>query len=339
MKLNQAIGLFALIASFFILWQIRQLVLLVFAAVVLATALNQLVEKLQKWNFSRTQAVFTSTLGLLAIFSVLSLLIIPPFIEQFQKLLELLPNSLRLIQGFLDQLEAQFADVAFINIPDIATLISQLQNFITQFLERTIDLFSASVTIFLQIILVIFLTLVFLANPRPYRLLFVRIFPVFYRKRVQEILSLCQVSLGGLTIGLMINMCFIGVISGIGLVILQVPLALAHGILAGVFNLIPNIGPTLSVVSPIAVTLLDEPWKAVPILILYLVVQQIESYWLTPTVMAKQVSLLPAVTLTAQLVFASLFGILGLIIALPLTVVFKTWMEEVLFKDIFDQWG
>jgi predicted PurR-regulated permease PerM len=54
--------------------------------------------------------------------------------------------------------------------------------------------------------------------------------------------------------------------------------------------------------------------------------------------MAKQVSLLPAVTLMAQLFFASLFGVLGLLLALPLTVIVKTWVEETLFKDILDQW-
>lgn len=134
-------------------------------------------------------------------------------------------------------------------------------------------------------------------------------------------------------------MVFVGALSGIGLWILQVPLALAHAVIAGLFNLIPNVGPTLSVVFPMAIALLDAPWKAGAVLILYLVIQQIESYWLTPTVMAKQVSLLPAITLTAQIVFASLFGPLGLLIALPLAIVVGTWIEEVVFKDILDRWG
>jgi predicted PurR-regulated permease PerM len=115
-------------------------------------------------------------------------------------------------------------------------------------------------------------------------------------------------------------------------------LALAHAILAGLLNFIPNIGPTLSVVLPMAIALIDAPWKAVAVLILYIVIQQIESYWLTPTIMAKQVSLLPAITLTSQIVFASFFGALGLLMALPLTVVAKTWIEEVLVKDVLDKW-
>jgi predicted PurR-regulated permease PerM len=103
-------------------------------------------------------------------------------------------------------------------------------------------------------------------------------------------------------------------------------------------NFSPNIGPAASVVCPIMIALLDDPWKIGAVLILYFIIQNIESYWLTPIVMAKQVSLLPAVTLMAQLFFASLFGVLGLLLALPLTVIVKTWVEEALFKDILDQW-
>ncbi|HEY9835844.1 MAG TPA: AI-2E family transporter, partial [Vampirovibrionales bacterium] len=86
------------------------------------------------------------------------------------------------------------------------------------------------------------------------------------------------------------------------------------------------------------IALLDAPWKALAVLIWYILIQQIESYWLTPTVMAKQVSLLPAVTLVAQIFFASVFGVLGLLLALPLTVVAQIWIQELYFKDIMDKW-
>nr|WP_256381124.1 AI-2E family transporter [Myxosarcina sp. GI1] len=189
-----------------------------------------------------------------------------------------------------------------------------------------------------QTITALVLTLMFLINPKPYLQLFTRLFPSFYRQRVWEIIGRCENALGSWTTGILIEMVFVAALSGIGLWILQVPLALAHALIAGLLNFIPNVGPTLSVVLPIAIALLDAPWKAGAVLILYLIIQQIESYWLTPTIMAKQVSLLPAITLLAQLVFANLFGALGLLIALPLTIVVGTWIEEVVFKDILDEW-
>ena len=137
----------------------------------------------------------------------------------------------------------------------------------------------------------------------------------------------------------MINCIFIGTLSGIGLLFLQVKLVLVHALLAGLLNFIPNIGPATSVIFPIMIAVLDAPWKILPIIIWYFIIQNIESYWLTPKVMAEKVSLLPAVTLFAQIFFASSFGLLGLLLALPLTVVAKTWIDEMLFEDILDRWG
>jgi predicted PurR-regulated permease PerM len=84
--------------------------------------------------------------------------------------------------------------------------------------------------------------------------------------------------------------------------------------------------------------LLDAPWKALAVVILYIVIQQVETTILTPIVMQRQVSLLPAVTLLAQVIFAVFFGLLGLFLALPITVVAQVWIKEVLVKDILDRW-
>ena len=182
------------------------------------------------------------------------------------------------------------------------------------------------------------LTLMLLADPYPYRQGFIRLFPSFYRRRVAEILVLCDRALQGWLKGILFNMLVITTLSFFGLLALQVPLALSQALLAGILTFIPNIGPGLSVVSPMAIALLDGPWKSVAVLVLYIVIQQVESNLLTPLVMAQQVSLLPAVTLLAQVFFATFFGFLGLLLALPLTVVGQVWFKEVLLKDILDSW-
>lgn len=337
MKFGQWIGLLVLVASIYILWQIRRLILLLFTAVVLATALNQLVRQLQKLRIIRSWAIFLSIFILLTLLFGFFWLIVPPFTEQFQELLALLPTGVSRVQEWINYLENRLGR-EYPDLPDINNLIQQIQPLAMQFFTRTIDLLSTSITAALEFLLVLVLTLMLLINPQPYRNFFVRFFPSFYRQRVDETLSRCATGLESWTVGALIEMIFIATLSGIGLWILQVPLALAHAVLAGLLNFIPNIGPTLSVVFPITVALLDAPWKAIAVLILYIVIQNIESYWLTPTVMAKQVALLPAVTLTSQILFATLFGALGLLMAIPLTVVAKTWLEEVLFKDVLDKW-
>ncbi len=337
MKFGQWIGFLVLIASIYILWQIRRLILLLFTAIVLATALNQLVQQLQKLRIIRSWAIFLTIFILLTFLIVFSWLIVPPFTEQFQELLALLPTGISRVQEWINDLENRFGG-EYPDLPDINNFIQQIQPLVMQFFTRTLDLLSTSITAALEFLLVLVLTLMLLVNPQPYRNLFVRFFPSFYRQRVDEILSRCATGLESWTVGALIEMVFIATLSGISLWILQVPLVLAHAILAGLLNFIPNIGPTLSAVFPITVALLDAPWKAIAVLILYIVIQNIESYWLTPTVMAKQVALLPAVTLTSQILFATLFGALGLLMAIPLTVIAKTWLEEVLFKDILDKW-
>lgn len=332
------LGLLTIIIALYILWQIRQLLLLVFTAVVLATALNQLVTQFQQWKIRRDVAIGLSITILLLIFILFFWIIVPPFSEQFEQLLDLLPTSLVEIQELLERLENTFIGENLVNFTNINNWFEQIQPYLNQLLERSFSLFTSSIAVTLQLLLVLVLTLMFLLDPTPYRQTFIRLFPSFYRHRVNKILFRCQESLGSWTMGILIEMVFIAALSGIGLWILQVRLPLAHAILTGLLNFIPNLGPTLSVFFPMAVALLDAPWKAGAVLVLYIVIQQIESYWLTPTIMAKQVSLLPAITLTSQLFFANFLGFLGLLMALPLTIVAKTWLEEVLFKDILDNW-
>ena len=134
-------------------------------------------------------------------------------------------------------------------------------------------------------------------------------------------------------------MSVVAVLSSAGLALLGVKAALAQGILAGLLNFIPNIGPTLSVVLPMATALLDSPLKSLFVFVLYVAIQQFESNLLTPYVMAQQVALLPAATLLAQVFFATIFGFLGLALALPLTVVSQIWLRRVLIEDVLDRWG
>lgn len=309
-------------------------------AIVFATAFNRLIRWLEYHQIKRSYAITLTLGGSLIIITLFFLLIVPPFIEQFQKLLELLPQIWVQIRRGLIALRDANLDLFPQPPTTLAELIKQLQPVFedTSFWKRFFAIFSNSFAAILQLLFIIVLTLMMLIEPRPYRQGFLRLFPSFYRRRADEIFEKTEIALGSWFTGIVISSTFIGILSGVGLLIFQVNLALFHALMAGLLNFIPNIGPTLSVIFPIMIALLDAPWKIGAVLILYFIIQNIESYWLTPTVMAKQVSLLPAVTLMAQLFFAKVFGILGLFLALPLTVVAKTWIEEVLFKDILDQW-
>lgn len=339
MNLGQWIGLIAIVLSLYILWQIREVLLLMFAAVVLATTLNRLAKRFQRFGMRRGFAVLLAVAIFFAGVAGFFWLIVPPFAQQFQELTNQVPKGFGRFNIWLDALRTRIPSQLVPYIPDINSLIQQAQPFVNRVLGNSFAFVSGSLEAVLKILLVLVLTGMILADPVAYRKVFVRLFPSFYRRRVEGILNKCEVSLQGWITGASIAMFVVAVMSLVGLSILGIKAALALAILAGFLNLIPNLGPTISVIPAIAIALLDDPWKVVAVLILYFVIQQVESNFITPIVMAQQVSLLPAVTLIAQLFFVTFFGFLGLFLALPLTVVAKIWLQEVLIKDVLDEWG
>jgi len=339
MTLGRWLGFIALLAALIILWQLRQLVLLVLTAVILANALNLWASKIQKHlRVRRPYAVLLATISVFALLTGCFWLIVPSFTAQFEQLAAKVALSGEQLNGWLLELETTLDPQFVAALPDLNELATQLQPLLEELLNRGWGLFSNTLGIVLQSILVMALTLMMLADPKPYRKGFIRLFPAFYRRRVDEILVACDRDLRGWLTGLLFNMAAIGLLTFIGLLILGIPLAFAQAVLAGIFTLIPNIGPVLSAIPPIAIAFLEDPWKPLAVIILYVVIQQVESNILTPWVMAKQVSLLPAFTLLAQVFVASIFGILGLFIALPLAVIGRVWLEQVLIKDVLEPW-
>ncbi|MBF2029076.1 MAG: AI-2E family transporter [Oscillatoriales cyanobacterium C42_A2020_001] len=340
MKLGHWIALVALIAAVYVLWQIKEILLMVFAAVVLANSLNLLARFLQKrMPVQRAIAVLASVLCLLAFAVAFVWIIVPPFAEQLQEIFVLVPQGINQLDNWLDSLNRAVSPDIRRYLPNFDSLLQQAMPYINRLLGSSFAVFSSSLGAALNILLILVLGLMMLINPRPYCKGFIRLFPSFYRRRVDKILLECGAALEQWIVGALISMTVIGILSTMGLALIGVKAALANGILAGLLNFIPNLGPTISVVPPMAIAFLDSPAKALLVLGLYIAIQQFESNFLTPFVMAQQVNLLPAVTLLAQVFFASIFGFWGLLLALPLVVVCQIWIRRVLVEDVMDRWN
>lgn len=339
MNLGQWLSFLCLVLVLVFLWQIRQVLLLLFTAVVLATALNGIVRQFVKLGVIRSRAVLL-TVSLSFLLSLLFIyLIVPPFLDQFLQLVALVPKGLVIVVTWVEELlNNRPSWLANVELPSPSSLIEEIQPFLRAVLPNFFAIFSGSLAIALQVLLLIILTLMLLANPLAYRSAIVRLFPLFYRSRFDNVLDNCESALRSWLGGALISSTVVATLSAIGLSVLGIQFVLAQALLAGLLNFIPNIGPTLSMVFPLTVAALDAPWKVIAVVILYIVIQNLEAYLITPTIMANQVSLLPAMTLAAQLVFARFFGFLGLLLALPLAVIAKTFIQEILIKDILDQW-
>lgn len=338
MSLGKWIGFFALVVSLYILWKIRAIILLVFTAVILVTALNRLVRRLQKSGANRGLAI-ALVVGILLTFLVGSLAIISiPLADQFEQLRQLLPEWLEQLRAWLNWLQGAIPGRVVKNLPSFGDLTQQIQTLINWVIVHFYLLFSNVLTLIFNSLLIVAMTLMLLANPQQYRRALIQFFPAFYRQRADDILSECEVGLIGWLAGIALSMTFIGVTCTIGLWVLQVPLPLINGLLAGLSAFIPYLGAILSVVPPMLLALLDAPWKAGAVLLVYFLIQQIEGNFVTPLIMKKQVSLLPASTLAILTAFGVFFGFLGLFLALPILVVAQTWIKEVLIKDVLDRW-
>ncbi|MEM9536339.1 MAG: AI-2E family transporter [Cyanobacteria bacterium P01_E01_bin.45] len=336
MKIAQWAGLIALCTLVYLLWQVRQLVMLLFAGIALAVAIDTLARVPQRYGWKRGPSVAIAFLTVIFSLVLLGLLVFPPLIEQIAQLVTLVPVALGEIQGLADRLVERFPTA--VELPNLRDLFNTLSPQTTQFVTQSLMFLNSSLNIAIGIFLVVILTILLLLNPSAYVESFVRIFPAFYRSRIRYILKQCDRALRGWSAGIAINSIFIATLSAVGLWLIGVPLVLAHATIAGIMNFIPNIGPTLSVLPPLVVALTVDPIKAIGVLILYVILQNVESAVLTPIVMSRQVALLPGFILLAQLFFASFFGFLGLFLALPLAAVMQVWIKEVVVIDVLDRW-
>lgn len=338
MRFGQLIGFFVLVISVYILWQIRQIILLIFASVILATVLNQVVTFLQRFRLKRGVSV-TLTIVLLSVILISFLvLIVPQVVEQLQQFGNIMPIALERFKLWNNWLNNLVPEQLLETIRGLKYLTQGLQNWLNRLISNFFTLVSSSLSIILGSLFFVALTIMFLVNPSPYRRGFILLFPAFYRPRIDDILNKCAISLTGWIKGTLLTMLVIATMSYIGLLILTVPLPLVNAILAGLLEFIPNVGPTLSVIPPALLALSEAPWKAAAVLALYFGIQQVESLVIVPLVMKSQASILPAVTLVSVVFFGTFFGFLGVFLAVPLAIVFQIWIQEMLVKDILNNW-
>ncbi|HTE47074.1 MAG TPA: AI-2E family transporter, partial [Gemmatimonadaceae bacterium] len=144
------------------------------------------------------------------------------------------------------------------------------------------------------------------------------LFPHAHRKRAGEVLSAIAAVLRRWMVTQLIAMCTIGVVTTVILLLLHVKAAFALGLLSGLFEFIPTVGPIMSALPAVAMAFLDSPEKALWVGIAFWGVQFMENHLLIPLLMKGGMDLPPALTILSQALMALVFGFLGLMCAVPL---------------------
>jgi predicted PurR-regulated permease PerM len=184
------------------------------------------------------------------------------------------------------------------------------------------------------LLLIIFLAIYIAADPDLYHRGLMHLFPRPARKRAGEILSAMATVLRKWLVTQLIAMVAIGTVTTVVLLALKVKAAVALGVIAGLLEFIPTIGPTLSAVPAVAMGFVDSPQKALYVVIAYVGIQFLENHILIPMLMKGGVNLPPALTILSQALATLLFGFLGLMVAVPLLAAAMVAVKMLYVEDV-----
>jgi predicted PurR-regulated permease PerM len=319
-----------------LLYYTFDVVMLVFAAALLAIFLAGLADLIKPYvKLSDGLCVLIVSGLLLVVVGGTIALLSPRVAEQVRHLQQEVPKS---AQNVADNLkEYGWARTLIEQLPTIEEVQNNI-NFST-LVSGVGGVFTSTLGLLGNIAIVVLLGIYLASEPRFYSEGFVRLFPINRRPRVTEILHQVYESLRWWLIGKFGSMIFIGFLTWVGLSILGVPIALTLALLAGLLSFIPNFGPILSAIPALLIAFIDSPVTALYVLILYVLVQVVESNLVTPLIERETVELPPALTVVFQLGLGTLVGGLGLVLATPLLAMIVVVVQLVYLQDILGDNG
>ena len=294
----------------------------------------------------RSLSLFLVLTVISVIIFTIFILVLPPFIKEFNEILVDIPNGLSKINILINTNLNKFNSLFYgeqsenvidifslinnvVTIPDVSTIAKAIQESFKNLINIAGNLGSG----LLRLIFVLAVSLMISIEPKQYKENVLLLIPKNYRNKFRNILEKCNIALANWTFSMVISSLSVGLLSLIVLSILDVKYVVSNALIAMVLNIIPNIGPVISGIFPISIALLDNFWKPLAVLGSYVIIQNIESYIIMPSIMKKKANLLPGLTLISQFGFTFIFGPLGLILSLPLAVVIQVLIKES-FKDI-----
>lgn len=328
--LINAAAVAALVIGLLFLWHARDVLLLVFGGVLLGIFLRRLATFVS----AHTRLAPSPALALVLL-AITGALVAAFWLQgdriatESGRLREDLPRAMAELRARIagselgEDLMAELPDDPATLLPDDQDAVSQ----VTGFVSRTFSALAGGAVI-------LFLGIVFAATPGIYVQGILALFPQHRVPRMREALETVSDTLWWWLIGRLISMTFIGLVTGVGLALLGVPLAFVLGLLAALLSFIPNLGPILSALPAILLGLAQGPHTALWVAALYSVVQVVESYLLEPIIDRKTIYLPPALTITAQLLMALAAGLLGVMLATPLAAAIVVLVTMLYVQDV-----
>lgn len=320
------VALFVLALAF--LWYSLYVLLLIFTGVLFAVLLHAVASPAARvTGLSYRLALACTIATLLAVVVGVGWYVLPQVASQIDQLQEQLPRAL----GALEQeLRRYHWPTALLE----ANYLSGLDQFPRQLVSRVTTVLSSTIGALFSVLVVVISALYLAAQPRTYTAGLLHLLPLSYRPRGAEVIVAVGYTLRWWLLGRLISMVLVGVLTGLGLWWLDIPLALTLAIIAAFLDFIPNFGPIIAAVPAVLLALMKDPTSALWVVLLYTAVQQFEGLLITPLIQRRTVLLPPVLTIMAQVLFSLMAGVLGLLLATPLCAVGFVLVKMLYVEDV-----
>lgn len=290
---------------------IKDLLIILFVAVILMSALNPLVNFFTKFRIHKALAIGLTYMIIIAAITGMILTISKPLIEESNRLISTFPATANQFFGILNV--------------DRSILQSEVSS-----LSRNI--FSFTLTVFDNLLTIIFLLAITFYLLLEKNDLEKRIASLFVKReeKMRKLLVQIEEKLGAWLRGQLFLSLIIGLLSYIGLLVLNIPYAVPLSLLAGIFEIVPVIGPIVSAIPAVLIALTISPLLALGVAAMYFIIQQLENHLIVPQVMQRAVGLNPLVVILAIAIGSRILGFAGALLAVPLAVVLQIVVTEII---------
>jgi predicted PurR-regulated permease PerM len=311
--------------------QLVTLFIAVLATVLVAILLDAAASRLERRGIPRAMGALLALLAGVAVFAVLLVLVIPPFIDETNRFVDNVPQ-------IANDLQERVHDITGASKSEIGHRAQKFAKRYTDHPERLIGPLTSVgfgvAGVLAALVLMLIIAYYMAANPKPLTDGILRLFPPDRRGHAQHVMTRLRDAWIGWMQGVAVDMLLTGVLLYIGLSLIGLEYALVFAVISALLVLVPYYGSFVGGIPPVLFGFADSPGKGLLALAVYVAVQQIESNFTIPLVMSRTVSLHPAVIAIGVLVVGRLLGFAGLFVAVPVLSFITTTVEEFWIKPM-----
>ena len=328
------------VGALYLLWRIQEVLLLLLLAILFATAIEPLVNRLRRGPFSRGQGILLVYTILFGLVAAIIFFYVPSLVEQIGRFVETLPERIAALRPLIEQIG--FRPLREVLIRGIGEAQPAVERTLEQPVTPTapevlVEAGGALAHTLFSIVTIFLLAYYWLTERAAIKRAVLRLAPASRSHQINAIWLAVEAKLGGWVRGQLLIMLAIGLMAGLAFLALDLPNPLVLAVLAGLCEIVPIIGPFLAFLPAFLVALTVAPLKALILIAVAVVIQQIEGNVLIPRVMSHTVGISPLTVILGILIGSVIYGPAGAFLAVPVAAAIQVILNEVLRPPVEEE--